>query len=136
MPSIFGPGPIHLRECFVTWLLKQEDVQIERINTRFLFELAFRKSHIIKVIAEDHGPYMEWRTKWDAIPRPEQDDEVALQQEMNRMAFTKTDFPMNVFFSLCRQPGRWESVNETWHCQKRGSCVYATEWAWIQDTNE
>lgn len=122
MLSIFGPDPVTLHECFVTWVLKQKEIPTKQITTRFLFDLALWYSSCIKDIADYDEPYLEWRTKWDALPKPEQDTSIDLQQEMNRMAYTKHDLSMNVFFSFCRQPEHWESTNDTWHCRICGEC--------------
>ncbi|KAJ4423194.1 hypothetical protein N0V82_002188 [Gnomoniopsis sp. IMI 355080] len=128
VPSLFGSDPITLHECFIAWVLKQKGMQTEQINIKALFELAVRSSHLITEITEYDDPYLEWRTKWDALSKPEQEVEVGLRQEMNRMAFTKNDSSMTVFFSLCRQPGHWESANETWHCKTCGECMNWREW--------
>ncbi|KAJ4393967.1 hypothetical protein N0V93_003184 [Gnomoniopsis smithogilvyi] len=127
VPSIFGPDPIALHDCFIAWMLELNDVQVEQINTKFLFELAVRNSHLIEDMTEYNEPYLEWRTKWEATPKSEQDIEVELQQEMNRMAFAKNEFSMDVFYSFCRQPGRWESANDTWHCRTCAHCLTWTE---------
>lgn len=124
VPSIFGLDPVALHECFITWVLRQNEVRPEQIDLKFLFNLALRNFHQIGDITEDHEPYVEWRTRWDALSEREQNHNVELQQEMNRMAFTK-DYRcqnMNIFLSLCRQSGQWEG-NDVWHCKMGGECV-------------
>lgn len=125
VPSIFGPEPVVLHQCFITWMQKQKDLRPEQINQELLFNLAVRNAHRIKDITDYYEPYVEWRTKWNALSEHEQDHNVGLQQQMNRMAFTKDYVSMNVFFSLCRQPGQWEGEDDVWHCKIGGECM---EW--------
>lgn len=112
-----------LHECFITWVQKQKDVRPEQIDLEFLFDMAVRNVHRIKDITDYSKPYEEWRTKWNALSEHEQDLNVGLQQQMNRMAFTKEYVSMNVFFSLCRQPGQWEGEDDIWHCKIGGECM-------------
>lgn len=60
--------------------------------------------------------------KWDALSKAEQEERSDLQQEMNRLAFTKHAL-LDVFFSFCRSDdGVWEADSHTWHCRVCGEC--------------
>lgn len=124
VPSIFGPDPVALHECFITWVQRQNDVRPEQIDLKFLFDLAVRNAYQIQNITDYGEPYVEWRTRWNTLSEHEQHHNIELQQQMNRMAFTKDHryHSMNVFFSLCRQPGQWEG-DDVWHCQIGGKCM-------------
>lgn len=128
LPSIFGSAPVTLHECFITWVLKPKIIPTEQITTRFLCDLALQYSQHIKNITDYNDPYLEWRAKWDALPKTGQDSAVELQQEMNRMAFTKHDLPMSVFFSFCRGNERCASDDKTSRCIFCGTCRGWREW--------
>jgi len=122
--SIFGPEPVTLHECFITWAQKQKKPQ--QITAKVLLAIALKraasgiKDHFMDT--SGYEPYATWRTKWDALSKPEQQQRTDLHQEMNRLAFTKHDL-MDVFFSFCRsEGGEWEHEDHTWHCRVCGEC--------------
>lgn len=78
--------------------------------------------------------YRAWRVRWDALPADERRDGgsargLALQQELNRMAFTRGDWPDHeVFYSFCRPWPHWESTAHMSHCDECGECMDWREW--------
>lgn len=129
--SIFGPDPVTLHECFIGWVLRQKKVRPEQLTSKFMVDIALQGAHyqIKEHFMEDSHfkPYTEWRAKWDALSKSDQEKRSDLHQEMNRLAFTKHDV-LEIFFSFCRglsyspDDGQWEHNDHTWHCHVCGEC--------------
>lgn len=127
--AIFGPKPVTLHPCFINWLLKQKYIG-EPLTTRYFFNRALAEAHLMEDVDEGADEiYQAWRVRWDALPAHEQDGAygVDLQQELNRMAFTKREPVNNVFYSFCRR-NHWESSDHTWHCRVCRKCQDWREW--------
>ncbi|ROW13442.1 hypothetical protein VPNG_04406 [Cytospora leucostoma] len=133
--AIFGPAPVILHPCFISWMLRQEGVRPEQITTRYLFVSFLDNSAFFEAIWSDYKrqAYRDWRAKWDdlRLPASEQHDNhggrIALQQELLRLAFTATDLSRGVFFSLCH-PAGWQDGSCTRHCALCGVCTDSREW--------
>lgn len=131
--AIFGPEPVVLHGCFVTWVLKQKKVPSGRITRRFLFDLAHRTARGIEDVAPvSYEGYEIWLAKWSGISAAERDGPrgVELQWELNRTAFTKSkvDWQLSdVFYSFCRNDA-WQHSDGTWHCRICGECMDWREW--------
>lgn len=126
LPAIFGPEPVVLTECFIAWVLKQKEVRPEQVTAGFLFGTAFLEAHELDYL--DCDAYVEWRAKWDAASEQSDEDETRkkLQQEMNRLAYSKND-EMMMYFSFCRGDV-WVQEDCTWHCRICGECNDWREW--------
>ncbi|KAF3761579.1 hypothetical protein M406DRAFT_74530 [Cryphonectria parasitica EP155] len=135
--AIFGPEPLVLpHACFMSWALKQERSPAEQLATtttrRSLFDLALQDAGSIEEFHDDWDaePYLAWRARWDALPEDEQDAPcgVALQQELNRLAFAAQRTPgTSLFYSFCTRV-RWASRDFTWHCRACGECRDQRQW--------
>lgn len=131
LPAIFGPEPVVLTECFIAWVLKQKEVRPEQVTAGFLFGTAFLEAHELDYLSDviDCDAYVEWRAKWDAASEQSDEDETRkkLQQEMNRLAFSKNNGGMMMYFSFCCGDV-WVQEDCTWHCRICGECNDWREW--------
>lgn len=130
MPAIFGPEPVTLHPCFISWILKQKKMRGDQLTARYFFDLAVADAGLMGDVDEvSNEIYQAWRARWDALPVPEQDGPcgVELQQELNRVAFTVHEVINNAFFSFCRD-NQWESSEQTWHCRVCHECQDWREW--------
>lgn len=93
-------------------------------------------------VLDEEPAYRAWRARWDALPADEQPQQrrggpasaspasarcLALQQELNRMAFTRSH-DKDVFYSFCRPRPHWQSAEQTSHCDACGECMDWREW--------
>ncbi|KUI69200.1 hypothetical protein VM1G_05160 [Cytospora mali] len=114
--AIFGAGRTVLHPCFISWMLRQETVQPERITTRYLFDMVVEDAAFIEA---RYGrcksqPYRDWRDRWDRLPASERsgdsdsssDGAAALRRELVRMALTVDGLGRGTFYSFCC-PGCW-----------------------------
>lgn len=109
-------------------MVKQnKKVAPEQITTVTVFNKAFRRLGSLEELVFDAEYLLEWRAKWDALSNADTDRRLALQQELNRLAFTKHEEVMCVFFSFCRG-GEWAADDHTWHCRVCGECNDWREW--------
>lgn len=128
--AVFGPEPVILHPCFISWMLKQQEFGPEKFTRRFLFDIAFTREDSIEMRNQSSSnPYRGWKAKWDRLPTSEQDADpgIALQQQLNRIAFTDQKSTTNTFYSFCRKQ-HWRDDDGTWHCRVCGECVGWQQW--------
>lgn len=135
LPALFGPAPVVLHGCFVDWVLRQRRVpRGDRMTAEWLFDLARGGEGAdaledVDLCAED--VYGEWRARWDGLSAAERAGTrgLELRQELNRMAFTKSEPNANVFYVFCRHhEGSWQSEDHLWHCRVCRECMEWREW--------
>lgn len=136
-PALFGPAPVVLHGCFVTWVLKhgKRIAAAGGITRRSLFDMALGTTPSLGDLdpCGDEG-VQPWLAEWNGLPAAEREGVrgVELQQELNRTAFTKgraDDRVQGVFYSFCRSDtDPWESDAHTWHCRTCGECMDWRGW--------
>lgn len=127
--AIFGQGPVALHPCFMTWIVRQSNAELERVNTQSLFDVLFEDTWMFD--SQHHRlnePYLEWKTKWNRLRASEAngDPGLVLKQELLRWGLTARD-PQSLYFSFCREEG-WVQTEYEWHCRICGDCMEATHY--------
>lgn len=130
IPALFGPDPVPLRPCFITWVQARKGSGLENISRQLLFNLSRRGVKEL-VDVSDEDSFRNWSAKWNSLSPEEQTGEkgVLLQQTLNRLAFTETrEYTCRDFsFSFCRG-NQWQDCDHTSHCRVCGDCMDWREW--------
>lgn len=136
MDALFGPNlDATLHPCFITWVLQpRQRAKPDAITRWQLFAIAMAGiAELVSLHDYDDEHYIRvWNARWEALSPHEQaasDKGVALQQRLNRLAFTSegSSGVNNYFLSFCRGNVYVQS-DDTEHCRVCGECQDWREW--------